>query len=94
MAYNPHNLSVLSYANGFTLWHYTTMDAVVAVEKTGYFNKAAGMLRVGDMITTNVDTAGVPGGCILLVAGNVGGCVSVRNLTPDAAQGVAVSEAA
>jgi hypothetical protein len=26
MAYDPTNLSALSYANGFTLWHYKTTD--------------------------------------------------------------------
>ena len=26
MAYNAAHLSVLAYANGFTLWHYKTAD--------------------------------------------------------------------
>ena len=50
MAYSSHNLSVLAYANGFTLWHYTTTDTAATADTTGYFNKAAEMLRVGDMI--------------------------------------------
>ena len=60
MAYNAHNLSVLAYANGFTLWHYTTTDADAVVDTTGYFNRAADMLRVGDMILANIDTASTP----------------------------------
>ncbi len=82
MAYNPQNLSVLAYANGFTLWHYTTADTAVAADTTGYFNGAADMLRVGDMILANVETAGTPGAGILLVNSNVGGVVDVANLTP------------
>ena len=50
MAYNAKNLSVLAYANGFTLWHYRTPDAGYELADTGYFNGAAEMLRAGDMI--------------------------------------------
>jgi hypothetical protein len=63
MAYSPNNLSVLAYANGFTLWHYTTTDTAATTDTTGYFNGAADMLRVGDMILANVETTGAPGGC-------------------------------
>ena len=61
MAYNPHNLSVLAYANGFTLRHYKTVDTAATADTTGYFNGAAAMLRVGDMIFANVETAGTTG---------------------------------
>jgi hypothetical protein len=81
MAYSPHNLSVLAYANGFTLWHYTSTDAASTVDNTGYFNSAADMLRVGDMILANVDTAGSPGAGIFLVNANAGGVVDIANLT-------------
>lgn len=50
MTYNPKQLSVLAYANGFTLWHYAITDAATVVHKAGFFNAAADMLRVGDMI--------------------------------------------
>lgn len=81
MAYNPRNLSVLAYANGFTLWHYTTLDTAATADTTGYFNGASDMLRVGDMILANVDTAGAPGAGIFLVNLNSGGVVDVANLT-------------
>ena len=29
MAFESKDLSVLAYANNFTLWHYTTIDAAV-----------------------------------------------------------------
>lgn len=60
MAYNTANLSVLAYANGFTLWHYTTRDDLSDVEAVGYFNKGAEVIRVGDIIFANVDNAGTP----------------------------------
>jgi hypothetical protein len=58
MAYSARNLSVLSYANGFTLWHYTTTDNNTAVIAANYFNDAADLLRKGDLIIANVDNAG------------------------------------
>ena len=58
MAYNPHNLSVLAYANGFTLWHYITTDDAAEVSTAGYFSSAADMLRIGDMIITNAAGSG------------------------------------
>jgi hypothetical protein len=59
MAYDSHNLSALTYANGFTLWHYKTNDTAAVVDTSGYFNDAAGMLRVGDFIFGNSNAAGV-----------------------------------
>lgn len=58
MAYSARNLSVLSYANGFTLWHYTTPDTAAVVAGAGYFNDAADLLRKGDQIIANTSTAG------------------------------------
>lgn len=58
MAYNSDNLSVLAYANGFTLWHYTTADTAATVDTAGYFNSAADMLRAGDMVMANTETGG------------------------------------
>jgi hypothetical protein len=82
MAYDPKNLSVLAYANGFTLWHYSTRDNAAAVAAQGYFNPAAHMVRVGDMILANVDTAGTPSAGILLINANATGVVDAANLTP------------
>lgn len=75
MSYIPSNLSVLAYANNFTLWHYTTTDS--AVTGAGYFNNASTMLRVGDFIVANVDTDGTPVNKIYIVTGNSGGAVSL-----------------
>ena len=51
--YDPYNLSAMTYANGFTLWHYKTTDRFSDVVGVGYFNDAASMLRVGDFIMLN-----------------------------------------
>lgn len=81
MAFVSKDLSVLSYANGFTLWHYTTADAAAAVDSAGYFNDASHMLRTGDILMANVDTDGTPGAGLFLVSANAGGIVDVDDLT-------------
>jgi hypothetical protein len=81
MAYKSKDLSVLAYANGFTLWHYTTADTAGQTDTVGYFNSANEVLRVGDMILANVDTLATPKAGIFLVRSNTGGTVDVANLT-------------
>jgi hypothetical protein len=81
MAYLSKNLSVLAYANGFTLWHYTTPDTAAVVDTAGYFNAASEMLRVGDMIFANVETGGTMKGGIFLVNANAAGVVDVADIT-------------
>ena len=43
------NLSVLSYATGFTLWLYRCEDFTQSLEQ-GYFLPVADMFKQGDMI--------------------------------------------
>ncbi|MFM7689941.1 MAG: hypothetical protein ACKPAC_10880 [Alphaproteobacteria bacterium] len=50
MPFIATNLSVLSAANGFTLWHYRTTDTRAQTEAAGYFAPAADRLRIGDII--------------------------------------------
>lgn len=51
MAFTIRNLSVLAYANGFTLWHYRTGgDELSRVEKPDFFAVAADMLAGGDIV--------------------------------------------
>ena len=75
MAYVASDLSVLAYANNFTLWHYTTVDA--AVTGGGYFNSAANMLRVNDLIIANIDTDGTPSTTFYVVSANDGSSVTI-----------------
>ena len=51
MAYAVRHLSVLAYANGFTLWHYKAVrDSLETVVSNNYFAEAAEMLTAGDLI--------------------------------------------
>lgn len=77
MSLKLNDLSVLAYANNFTLWHYVTADN--AVTGAGYFNAASDMLRVNDLIIANVDVedAGNTATIFYVVTGNAAGVVSV-----------------
>jgi hypothetical protein len=51
MALAIRNLSVLAYANGFTLWHYkSAKDHLETITSGNYFGDAADMLTAGDLI--------------------------------------------
>jgi hypothetical protein len=59
MAFALRNLSVLAYANGFTLWHYkSAADALPAINAGGYFNDAGDMLSAGDFVIVSAPTGG------------------------------------
>lgn len=75
MAFTASDLSVLAYANNFTLWHYATFDN--SVTTAGYFNSAASMLRKNDLIIANVDTDGTPITKFYIVTANTGSSVTV-----------------
>ncbi len=51
MAFAIRNLSVLAYANGFTLWHYkAATDSLESINAVDYFEDAADMLSGGDIM--------------------------------------------
>jgi hypothetical protein len=51
MAFAVRNLSVLAYANGFTLWHYKSgKDRLESVSSGNYLADAADMLTPGDLV--------------------------------------------
>ena len=75
MAFTASELSVLAYANNFTLWHYVTADDDVTT--SGYFDGAASMLRVNDLIIANVDTDGTPATVFYVVTANDGSAVTI-----------------
>ncbi len=59
MAFALRDLSVLAYANGFTLWHYNAgKDPLDAVSGQGFFSDAADMLTTGDMIMISAHDGG------------------------------------
>lgn len=66
MAFTLRNLSVLAYANGFTLWHYKAgNDNFAQTMGPGYFSDAADLLCEGDMVMLS----GQEGGRIASIAG-------------------------
>jgi len=81
MAFKSKDLSVLAYANGFTLWHYTSVDLAADIDTAGYFNDATDMVRVGDMVMANADTDGTSASGIFLVNANSAGVVDVADMT-------------
>lgn len=69
MAFAIRNLSVLAYAQGFTLWHYRANLPTLAgslvppasaeeVAAPGFFDPAADMLAQGDMLLVSTREAG------------------------------------
>jgi len=77
MSMNSKNLSVLAYANGFTLWHYKTADAKATVTGEGYFNSVANIFTVGDLIVTSMSIEGTMETKIYVVSSISSGVVGV-----------------
>jgi hypothetical protein len=51
MAFAIRDLSVLAYANGFTLWHYKAgNESLAGVTSDDYFADASDMMAAGDML--------------------------------------------
>ena len=73
MDFAIRNLSVLAYAQGFTLWHYRAGAAPLArVAEKGFFNDAADMFAAGDMVMVSA----AEGGRVLFVTGTEAGVVT------------------
>ena len=59
MAFAIRNLSVLAYAQGFTLWHYKAgSDRLDDVAASGFLADAADMLAAGDMLFISASDGG------------------------------------
>ncbi|MBR6364262.1 MAG: hypothetical protein IKS08_04220 [Alphaproteobacteria bacterium] len=53
MAFQNKNLSVIAYANGFTLWHYAANETLATITASGYFNIVKTLMNTGDVIIIN-----------------------------------------
>ena len=55
MAFNNRNFSVLAYANGFTLWYYTTNeDTLEQIYDKSYWDEGiATLANTGDIMIVN-----------------------------------------
>jgi hypothetical protein len=59
MTFAIRNLSVLAYAQGFTLWHYKGVALKLAeTQVSGFFDGAADMLATGDMLMVSASDGG------------------------------------
>lgn len=77
MAFTIRNLSVLAYANGFTLWHYKAgSDRLNEVEAAGFFLDAEDMLASGDIMMVSA----ADGARLLCVAPTPTGAAMVQSL--------------
>lgn len=51
MAFKHKNFSVIAYANGFTLWHYSSNEETLEeIEQDNYFGVAYTLINNGDII--------------------------------------------
>ncbi len=53
MAFQNKNLSVIAYANGFTLWHYKANETLATITTSGYFSSVHTLMNTGDIILIN-----------------------------------------
>jgi len=53
MAFQNKNLSVIAYANGFTLWHYASDEKIATITAAGYFDNVKTLMNVGDLVIIN-----------------------------------------
>ena len=58
MAFSPCNLSVLAYANGFTLWHYSAGAESSAVAGDEFFDDARDLVSAGDIVMVSGESGG------------------------------------
>lgn len=78
MAFEPSKLELLAGGGAvLSLWGYASAaDAKAAIDASGYFNVASGVLKVGDWVLVNA----ADGRGIAVVASNAGGVVDVADL--------------
>ena len=57
--------------------HFATLDNATTVEGANYFDEAADLLRVGDMILLNIDTDGTPETRVIGVSDVTNGVVTL-----------------
>lgn len=79
MAFSASGLTRLAGASGVSLWHYATTDTIADVNTAGYFNSAANMLAINDVIIAVTETGGTPVVSHTYVNANSGGTVDVVN---------------
>ncbi len=79
MAYAASGLNRLAGASNGNLWWYSTTDTIATVNSAGYFNDAANMLAVRDVII--VSDTNAPTTSFVSVLSNTGSVVDVSDGT-------------
>lgn len=79
MAYSASGLTNMATGGGHNLWFYTSTDALTAVRVSGYFNDAASMMNVGDVVFVYDSDAPTMG--ISVVLSNDGTTVDIADGT-------------
>ena len=79
MAYSASGLTRIHGDSNGSLWRYTTTDAIATVNTAGYFNDAANMLGVRDLIMVHDTNA--PTTSLVTVLSNTGTVVDVSDGT-------------
>lgn len=79
MAYSASGLTNMATGGGHNLWFYTSTDALTAVRESGYFNNAATMMNVGDVVFVYDSDAPTMG--ISVVLSNTGSVVDIADGT-------------
>lgn len=79
MAYSASGLTRLAGGSGVNLYHYSTTDAIATVNTAGYFNSAANMLNIRDVII--VADTNTPTTSFVSVLSNTGSVVDVSDGT-------------
>jgi len=79
MAYAASGLARIGGDSNGSLWMYTSADAIATVNTAGYFNDAANMLSVRDLII--VCDTNVPSTNFVNVLSNTGSVVDVSDGT-------------
>ncbi len=79
MAYSASGLARIGGDSNGSLWMYTSADAIATVNTAGYFNSAANMLAVRDLIIVRDSNAPTTSFCTVL--SNTGSVVDVSDGT-------------
>ena len=79
MAYGSSGLTRMSGGGGYNVWFYSSVDALSVVHASGYFNEAAGMMNVGDVVFVYDNNAPTLG--ISVVLSNDGSTVDIADGT-------------
>lgn len=81
MSYNPHRFNIMSYADGFTLWKYSTPDTLKTIKEDRYFNDAKQYVHLGDMILITANTEEEIQSTILVISKITNDAVFVQPLS-------------